>query len=145
MAVITITPASVLPPTTSTTAVFNSFPVIAGETLVAGDWVYKKTSDSKYWKADNSTAEKSTVAGMCACGAAAGQRFVLIQRDSALPIGDVVTQGRVYSISSTPGKMVNIEDVIGTGDIYLVPLAQAVVATQLSFNCTTPTAGIVND
>jgi len=146
MAAITITPASVLPSETApVTATFNPFAVVAGETLAAGDWVYKKTADLKYWKADNSTAEKSAVAGMCACGAAAGQRFVLIQRDTNLPIGNVLVQGRIYAISSTAGKMIEISEVASTSDIFLTPLAQGVTNGNVTFNCISPVTGIQND
>lgn len=145
MATITLIAASILPPASSTTVVFNSFPVIAGETLAAGDWVYKKTSDGLYWKADNSTSEKSTVAGMVANGALAGQRFNLIQKDTDLPVGAGPAQGRLYAISSTPGKMCDISDVATTADIFLAALSQGTDGGALRFNCTTPIAGIQND
>jgi len=148
MATITLTAASILPNETSpTTAVFNSFPVIAGETLTAGMFVYKKASDGRYWLADNSTAEKSTVAGIVANGAVAGQRFNLIQRDTELPVGTGPVPGRLYGLSSTPGKMCDIADVATTGSIYLLVLTQAnsSVENTLRFNFSTPVAGILND
>ena len=147
MATITLTPADILPPPTSTTVTFNSFLITAGEDIEAGDFVYKATADGFYYLSDNSTAEKSTICGMAANNAFAGQHFTLIQKDSTLPIGTgVIVPGRLYGLSSTPGKMCDIVDVATTGAIYLIIAAQANSDSEtIRFNFLAPVAGILND
>lgn len=145
MATITFTASAILPnETTPTTASFSSFVTIAGETLTAGMFVYKKASDGLYWLADNSTAAKSTVVGMVANGASAGQRFNLIIRDTALPCGAVLGVGNFYGLSSTPGKMCDIADVDDVPNIYKKFMGQSQTTSLLAFDFSTPAAGKID-
>jgi len=144
MATITFTAASVLPLTTSTTVVFSSNSTVAGESLTAGDFVYKKASDLRYWKADNTTSEKSTVAGIVANSALAGQRFNLITKDTALPVGSVLGYGNFYGLSATAGKMCDIADIGTTPNIYKKYIGQGATASTLTFDFTTPLSGRID-
>jgi hypothetical protein len=77
---------------------------IAGDTITAGESVYKDASDSNKWKkaAANSTA---AVAGSAGCGialngAAAGQPLT-VQTGGSLDLGATLTAGRIYVVSPT--------------------------------------------
>ncbi len=97
MANITITPANVLANAGSSYLTGK----LAGETLTAGQWVYLKQSDGRIYKAHASTAEKATVVGLTANGAAAGQPVSVISKSSSCAVGSVVTSGQPYFISGT--------------------------------------------
>lgn len=75
----------------------------AGETLAAGDWVYKKQSDGKLYKADNTTVEKATVIGVIITGGAT-DATVYVQRGGTW-ITTGLTAGSTYYLSGTPGAL----------------------------------------
>lgn len=132
MATITITKANVIP-TSSTTR--NSG--IAGEALEAGQFIYLKSSDSKWYKADATTLEKSGNASaqnlrMCLADAAANQPIVYAEPGSLITIGAVVVKGIWYILSATAGKMANHGDLIA-GE-YSVSLGYAPTTSTFFFN-----------
>lgn len=144
MANLTITPADVLP---STSAIFVSGPsYVAGEDIDAGEFIYRKTSDGLYYLADNSTAEKSTVIGVAAANSAQGQRLIIIIQDDTCDVNGAATQGRVYALSDTPGKIREVSEIATTADIFLIPVAQGGASgTSISFRFNAPRAGVQND
>lgn len=75
----------------------------AGETLAAGEWVYKKQSDGKLYKADNTTIEKATIFGVVITGGAT-DATVYAQR-SGTWITTGLTAGSTYYLSGTPGAL----------------------------------------
>lgn len=85
---------------------------IAGETLTAGQTVYFKDSDSRYWKADSdsATAAVRTLRGIALQGASAGQP-VRVQTGGSITIGGTVAVGTVYLLSDTPGGIMPVADV----------------------------------
>ncbi len=98
MAAYTITAAEVLPRTNTQTKL-----VIAGEAVTAGQSVYEKPADGRYWlcQADGN-ADECKFKGIALGAAAAGQPFVLaydgeVQLDSTTltnaAVGDLVVLG----------------------------------------------------
>jgi hypothetical protein len=129
MAVITITPANAIKGTGAVTAI-----VTAGEALSAGFWVYKKASDSLYYKADADDAAKDDVAGMVLGDAAANQEVVL-QSNGVVAVGAVLTVDEIYVLSGTLGKMFPLGD-LSTGQ-YLTILGPALTTSTLDFHLKT--------
>ena len=140
MADITFTAANIIP---SSDAAYLYDPATAGETLVAGDIVYYKTSDSRYWKSDADASASSKIAGICAGGAAAGQQFKLIISDSAMACGVVLTQGYPYTLSATAGKMCQVADTIAAANQYVEVVGVAQTTSTLKFNFTTQAVGVL--
>ena len=115
MADLTITAANILPDY----SVAGLQPQIAGgtagETLTQGLSIYKKASDSKYYKADNNdvtdspVAEVATVAGVTLNSTLAGQP-ISFQTGGLLAFGAILTKGTDYILSSTVGAIAPIAD-----------------------------------
>jgi hypothetical protein len=76
----------------------------AGEALTAGQAVYKKAADKKWYKADcnSATAEVRVASAIVCTGSAAGQP-VVVQKGGPITIGGTVANGIVYYLSGTPG------------------------------------------
>jgi hypothetical protein len=140
MADITFTAANIIP---SSDAVYLYDPAVAGETLVAGDPVYLKAADSRYWKTDADASATSKVAGFAAGGAAAGQQFKLVISDSAMACGAVFVQGGVYTLSATAGKICPVADTIAAAAQYVLVVGVAQTTSTLKFNFTTQAVGIL--
>lgn len=125
---LTVTAASVLP---SSDAVLQTG--TAGEALTAGQPVYRKVADGKWYKADcnSATAEVRIAAGISTVGAAAGQP-VVVQRSGSITIGATMTAGVVYYLSGTAGGIRPVADNT-TGD-YPQAIGIATSTTVLKLN-----------
>ncbi len=80
-----------------------------GETLVAGDLVYLKSSDSRYWKTDSDAADTAVAAGVVLIGGSAADIGTIVTH-GAVTFGAVLTAGVVYVLSSNAAKMCAITD-----------------------------------
>src|SRR4051812_13410362 len=87
----------------------------AGETITAGQPVYRDTSTGKYFKADNNGAAEMIrkARGIALNGAALNQPLAII-KSGDLTLGATLTPGTVYYLSDTPGGICPLADV-GTG------------------------------
>ena len=86
---------------------------LAGETITAGQTLYFKSSDSRWWKAaNNSTAEVagSVDYGIAMNGGAAGQPMIVCTGGD-LTYGATGTVGDVAIISATSGGAAPIADI----------------------------------
>jgi hypothetical protein len=84
---------------------------IAGEAITAGQLVYLKAADTKYYKAQcDGTAEESTVAGVALNGSATGQ-YVTVQTEGQYTSGATVTKGVTYCVGANTGAIVPQADV----------------------------------
>lgn len=112
MAILSITATSVV---RSTGAVINKDKV-AGESITAGQCVYLKASDDRWWLADSDTgtAAEANVIGIALHAAAAGQPLA-IQTGGLLTIGATVAAGVFYYVSNSAGGICPIAD-IGSND-----------------------------
>jgi len=132
MATITITKGNVIP---SSAVTRNTG--IAGEALEAGQILYLKASDTRWYKADCTTLEKSgnnSVQNlrMALADAAAGQPIVFAEPGSVVSVGTVLAAGIWYVLSATAGKLANHGD-LTTGQ-YSVSLGFAPTTSTFFFN-----------
>lgn len=97
MADLTITAANVLVTSNTTTQ-----RVQAGEAVTAGQVVYQKTSDSKYYKTDVTTgSEESKAAGVAVTPAGAADDYFLIATAGDIETGGTMTVNEVYVVSAS--------------------------------------------
>jgi hypothetical protein len=126
---LSVTAASVAP---SSDAVLTAG--TAGEALTAGQAVYKKASDGKWYKADcnSATAEVRAASGIAATGSATGQP-VVVQTGGSITIGATLTAGVVYYLSGTAGGIRPVADNT-TGDYpQAVGIATSTSVLKLGF------------
>ena len=76
---------------------------VAGETLVAGNWVYVKSSDGKVYKTQNTTVEKASFVGVIITGGNANDTVFVQQAGIYITSG--LTAGSLYWIDSTTGAI----------------------------------------
>lgn len=88
----------------------------AGETITAGQVVYKAASGGKWALADSNsaTAEVRTPVGIALNGAALNQP-ITVQTAGSITIGGTLVAGVAYYLSDTPGGICPIADV-GAGE-----------------------------
>ncbi len=101
-----------------------------GETVTAGQVVYKKASDGLFWLADaDDTSATATVAGIAMNGGAAGQPAEIAIGRTIDP-GFTVTVGEIYVLSGTPGGIAPVAD-LASGD-YVSIIGIGITASSLS-------------
>jgi hypothetical protein len=132
MATITITKGNVIPSSVGTR---NSG--IAGEALEAGQFLYLKASDNRWYKADCTTAEKAGNNSaqnlrMALADAAVGQPISFADPGSLVNVGTVLAAGIWYILSATAGKIANHGD-LTTGQ-YSVNMGYAPTTSTFFFN-----------
>lgn len=104
----------------------------AGETVTAGQLLYKSSTTNKWMKADSNsgTAEARTPAGIALNGAAINQP-ILIQKSGDITIGATLTPGLAYYLSDSPGGLCAVADV-GAGEyVVLAGLAKSTTVLAL--------------
>lgn len=98
---------------TATSVVNVSGTVVAGilgETVTAGQTVYLKASDSRYWLAQaDGTAAEADVKGIALNGGAAGQ-YVAVCESGAITIGATTAKNTTYVQSSSGGGICPTSD-----------------------------------
>lgn len=105
----------------------------AGETITAGQAVYKSSTTNKWMKADSNsaTAEARTPSGIALNGAALNQP-VAVQKSGDITIGATLTANTPYFASDTAGGLCPIADV-GSGE-YLTQIGIAKSTTVLAID-----------
>lgn len=128
MADITVTPASVLKGTNATTETG-----IAGEAIDAGEVVYKKAADGKFWLSD---ANDATVAVNAAYGialnSAAANQPVVVQTRGSITIGATITAGTIYVLSATAGGIAPAADLTTGWSRTILGVASSTTVIDLS-------------
>jgi hypothetical protein len=110
LAAITVTPASVIPD-----AGYQHDTKLAGETITAGQALYLKASDDRYWLAQaDGTAPEAECKGIALNAAAAGQP-VRALTSGVITIGGTVAIGTIYVLGATPGAIYPAAD-LASGD-----------------------------
>lgn len=111
----------------------------AGETITAGQTVYKKSTDSKFYKADcDATAVGANtgindVYGIALNGAAAGQP-VTVQTSGTITIGATVVVGTIYQQSDTAGGIMPSTDAAATNYVTVLGVATTAAIITLDIN-----------
>ena len=133
---LSITAANVVP---STDAILVSG--TAGEALTAGQLVYLKVSDQRWYKADcnSATAEVRVASGVAVTGSSTGAP-VVVQTGGSLTIGGTVANGTVYFLSGTAGGIRPAGDNT-TGDYpQVIGIGTSATVVKLNFALRTGTA-----
>lgn len=107
----------------------------AGETITAGQVLYKDTSTNRWMKADSNaaTALARTPTAIALNGAANGQP-IGVQKSGTITIGATMTAGVTYYLSDTPGGICPLADV-GSGEYFaIIGIATTTGILKLSFN-----------
>lgn len=104
----------------------------AGATIIAGNVLYKDTSDSDKVKlAIDTSSAAALVVGIALNGAVDGQPITVQTRGDINPGGTVVV-GQIYVVSSTAGAISEVDDIV-TGD-WVTILGIGRISTALPLN-----------
>lgn len=127
---LSITAANVAPVAGSTTV-----SGLAGETVTAGQVVYRSSTTGKYLKADNNsaTAEARKALGIALNGASDGQPLK-VHTKGKITMGATMTAGVAYYLSATAGGICPVAD-LSTG-MYPGFIGIAISTTVLEVNPT---------
>lgn len=103
---------------------------VLGETVTAGQTVYRKASDSKYYISDGNsgTPEVRATRGIALNGGSVDQP-VVVQTEGLITIGGTVAVGTVYVQSATAGGVAPSTD-LASGNFTTV-LGIGISATQI--------------
>ena len=110
----------------------------AGEAIDAGEFCYKKASDSKYYLADcdavavAADSQSDNVIGIALCGAGTNQPIKL-QTSGSVTINSVLTAGTVLYLSNTAGKVTATWADIASTD-WITTLGMPSAATVLDLD-----------
>jgi hypothetical protein len=105
-----------------------------GETVTAGQALYKLASDGRWYLADNNSATAAVrqATAIALNGGAAGQP-VRVLRSGRITIGATMTAGVAYYLSDTPGGICPVAD-IGSGEYScLIGLAVSTSILDVKF------------
>lgn len=126
MADLTVTPASVVIGSGAQVGAGT-----AGETILAGQPLYVKSTDGRLWKAKSSgTTEEATVAGIALHGATAAQPIAYAS-DGTINIGATTVKTVAYVLSATAGGVCPMADLVATNKIVCLGFATDLVGTFL--------------
>ena len=106
--------------------------VTAGEAITAGQCVYKKASDSKYYKADANDSAMATATGIAISAAPAADDTFYMATAGTIDIGATVAVGTIYIVSSTAGGVAPVSD-LGSGE-YTTILGYGTAANVFKIN-----------
>lgn len=97
-----------------------------GETVTAGQVLYKSSTTNKWMKADNNSviAEAKVPKGIALNGGAINQP-VEVHLAGPLTIGATLTAGTAYYLSDTPGGICPVADVGAGEDVALLGVASS--------------------
>ena len=109
----------------------------AGETITAGQAVYKDAATGKYLKADSNsaTAGAKSPRGVALNGAAANQPLA-IARSGLVTIGATLTAGTAYYLSDTAGGICPVADVGSGENVVLIGLATSASVLNIAIKDT---------
>lgn len=110
---------------------------VAGETVTAGQAVYRSSTTNKWMLADNNsaTAEAKKAAGIALNGAALNQPLT-VQRSGDIAIGGTLTAGSAYYLSATAGGICPVADVTSGSAVCQLGLAKS--STVLALDIQAP-------
>lgn len=135
MATITLTAANVRVGTSGTASVG-----VAGEAITAGDFLYLKSADGKYWKAVNTSEAEADIVGVALTNASTDGNVAYLNIVDQVTYLDhstaVFTQGKTYVVGDTAGTIMDAGD-ISTSDYVTVAGVAASTTSLLLFKGTT--------
>jgi hypothetical protein len=111
---------------------------IAGTTITAGQLVYKKTSDGRFYPTDvdvtavAANPEIDNLFGVALNGASAGQPLTVIKSGEYYHGGAGVTAGAVYAASATAGGFCLASGLVSTDYLSILGYAKSSLIMVLS-------------
>lgn len=104
-----------------------------GETTTAGQTLYKKAADGKYWLADaNASAATAQVTRLALQGGAADDWRIVLKPGNSVTIGATLVATDMYNQSVNPGGIAPTSDMASTS--YHTPLGRAISTTVMYFD-----------
>ena len=108
----------------------------AGESITAGQCVYKKASDGKLWKAQcDGTAAEAAAIGIALHAASADQPLA-IQTGGTINIGATVVVGTIYVVSGTAGGIAPWADLATTNYVTILGYGATASTITMDINAT---------
>lgn len=112
---VTITAANVAPVVTGNNPTQYGDRKLAGEALAAGDVVYLKAADDKYWKADaNASVDTAAAKGIVMQQTVAVGQHLQPATGGEITIGGTIVAGQIYVVSANAGKVCPAADLAST-------------------------------
>lgn len=109
---------------------------VAGETITAGQTVYLKASDNRWWKSQaDATSTEAAASGVALNGASAGQPLV-VQTAGEITIGATVAVGGVYVVSATAGGIAPVADLASTNYLTVIGYGKTTAIIVMDVNPT---------
>lgn len=98
----------------------------AGETLVAGKWVYRDPTTKKYMlaDADSATPAVRSPRGVTLCGSSLNQPL-FVQTEGEIIMGGTLVAGVASYLSKTPGGMCPVADIAAGGYSTVLGMAKS--------------------
>jgi hypothetical protein len=106
-----------------------------GETATAGETVYLKSSDQKFWLGDNGAADTADVEGIVLVGNATDE-WGIVQTSGDIDVGATLTVGTVYVQSATAGGIAPEADIASTEYVTILGVAKTAALLALEINAT---------
>jgi hypothetical protein len=126
MADLSITAANIKP----NTALVGVAPVTLGETITAGQPLYKSLTDGKHYRADADAASTAKVDGVCILGGSAND-IGIIQKTGELKMGTILTKGETYVVSVNVGAICPRSDLAAGDFISVLGIAKSTSVLRL--------------
>jgi hypothetical protein len=127
---LSITAANVVPGSNAVTEVGT-----AGETITAGQQLYKSSTTNKWMKADNNsaTAEARAATATALTGSSLNQP-VVVQKSGDITIGATLTAGVAYYLSDTAGGICPVADLASGEYPQIVGIAESTSVLNLGYH-----------
>jgi len=119
---------------------------VAGETITAGQVLYKLSSDQRLYLADaNASAATADAVGIALHGAALGQPIEYVEEDPDFSPGftlvlSVAADSGVYVLSATPGGVAPMDDLAAAMFPVVLMVAKSTTKANLKIVKSTTTA-----
>ena len=106
----------------------------AGETITAGQSIYKDTTDlNQYKRCDNSAEASARIAGIALHGASDGQPIQFVIAGDINP-GATVTVGEIYVVSTNAGGIAPEGDLASTEYVSILGIGTTTSNIQMKIN-----------
>ena len=105
----------------------------AGETVTAGQVVYRLSTDGEMYLGDADDAAKDDITGIVLIGGGDGES-ILILSSGGIDLGATLTVGEVYVLSTTAGGIAPIGDLLAGDFVTILGVAKAANRLQLDIS-----------
>jgi len=110
--------------------------VQVGEVVTSGQGLYRKTSDSKYYKADNNVDAATALAEGVALSGASADGYVMMIRSGPMDVGATLTKSETYIVSTTAGGIAPVADIASGNYLTYLGYASTTSTLEVDVNAT---------